>query len=85
MTSRRAFIAATAAEVSQARPTSASEPCDLPAIEARFARSARHRQVFAIARVADSVSCGTRSMRTRRRCAKAPEPPISQPSFTAAA
>jgi hypothetical protein len=91
MTSRRAFIAAaaaTAADLSQVHPTNASELYDFAAVEARLARSARHRQVFAIARVADGAPlgrCGTRSTHTKRRWARAPEPHISRPSFTAAA
>ena len=61
MTSRRAFVAGTvaaAAEVSRSLPTRAAQPYDFAAIETRFARPARHRQAFAVARIADGAPLG---------------------------
>lgn len=64
MTSRRAFLAAAAATsaagaaLSQPQPAPGRETYDFTAIAARLSRSARHRQVFAIARVADGAPLG---------------------------
>jgi intracellular sulfur oxidation DsrE/DsrF family protein len=58
MSSRRTFLAATTALAALPPPASAtsSGPYDFSAIDAALGREARHRQVFAIARVADGIA-----------------------------
>jgi intracellular sulfur oxidation DsrE/DsrF family protein len=60
MSSRRAFLAATSASVASAAASpsaasAASGPFDFAAVDERLARPSRHKQVFAVARVADGT------------------------------
>jgi intracellular sulfur oxidation DsrE/DsrF family protein len=63
MTTRRTFIAATAALAAidtsaNATRAASGSPYDLAALDARLGRPSRHRQVFAAARTAEGIALG---------------------------